>query len=94
MVGVGAAGSSAVWSVAGSSDGGFAHSSDGGAQGGGTCDKNVCAGKEFKQRVMDWRLTTSSKTKVKLWQKSCFNVYGGKNMTDVTICSLWVREEA
>ena len=87
MTGVGAVGSSAVWSDAGSSAGGFAGTGAGGAQGGGTDDRNVDVRKELtaatakvKRWGKDWGLTTPSKAKAVIWQNGWFKVYGGKNM--------------
>ena len=87
LTGVGAAGSSAVWSDGSSGAGGFAGSGAGGAQGGGTGDRDVDAKKDLiaaaakvKRWVKDWGLNTPSKAKAAIWENGWFKVYGGQNM--------------
>ena len=101
LTGVGAAGSSAVWSDGSSGAGGFAGSGAGGAQGGGTGDRDVGNRKELtaatakvKRRVKDWGLTTPSKTKAAIWRKGWVKVYDGKNMQMLAICILCIKQEA
>ena len=38
--------------------------------------------------------TTPSKAKAVIWLKGWFEVYGGKDMTHVAICTLCVKQEA